>query len=218
MFCLSFRCRFSRVTHAAANRSGRRQRGHKAYVSGREPAVGARVSSLPGPMPGPMPGLMSGLMSGGCRRAMTLLEIMLAAVIMAMLLGPFLSNLVSQAKISEETEKLQMALKILQSIKEECMSVRFKDFIMFGEKHEPDDNGFYNLDDMFFPHSRDEVISFQKKYRDFQVSGNFKFIKRKDRDPDNKTVIYVKLLVVWFQPGAGEKNREMSYLIVDPRI
>lgn len=152
------------------------------------------------------------------RRAMSLLEVVLAATILALILGPFLTNLVSQAKITEETEKLQMALKILQSVKEETMSVRFKDYIMYEEKTPPDADGFLPLDDMFYPLSRDEVLKFQKKYRDFKVTGTFKFVKRKDRDPKDKTIVYVKLRIVWHQPSFGERQRETSFMIIDPRI
>ncbi|MBI3038922.1 type II secretion system protein [bacterium] len=151
------------------------------------------------------------------KRAITLLEVVLATLILIIVLGPFLRNLISQAKTGEDTEKLQMATKILQSSKEELMAVRFKDFVAFADKSTPNENKEFTLDDMFYPTAKEEVLKFQKKYRDFEVSGTFKFVERKNRDPKERSTIFFRIEVTWFQPNAGTQKRSTSMTIIDPK-
>lgn len=151
------------------------------------------------------------------KRGMTLLEVVIAVVILVIVLGPFLRNLVWHAKTGEDTEKIQMAIKILQSVKEELMSVRFKDFVTYATKNPPTGGEDYVLDDMFFPESKKEVLNFQTKYRDFDLVGTFKFVQRKGRDPKEKTMISAHVEVTWEQPQTGKQKRTLSLTIVDPK-
>ncbi|MFZ2955769.1 MAG: prepilin-type N-terminal cleavage/methylation domain-containing protein [Candidatus Ozemobacteraceae bacterium] len=151
------------------------------------------------------------------KRGYTLIEVVIAALLLAAVLGPFLSHIVSFAKSGEDNEKLQMATNILASVKEELMSVRFKDFLLYADKGKPDANNEYILDDMFYPHSKDQVMEFQKKYRDFDVKGVFKFVQRKGRDPKERSMLHAKIEVTWEQPKIGKQTRETSVSIIDPK-
>ncbi len=147
----------------------------------------------------------------------TLIEVILSLFILALVLGPFLRGLVGQAQVGEDTEKLQMAAKMLQSVKEEVAAVRFRDFRTYADANQPNEAGEYKLDDMFWPHSRDEVITFQKKYRDFSVSGSYKFIKRQGREPTERSMVYFRVRVGWNQPNAGRQERSTSMILVEPK-
>ncbi len=151
------------------------------------------------------------------QRGYTLIEVILSLFILVLVLGPFLRGLGGQAQVGEDTEKLQMAAKILQSVKEEVSSVRFRDFWSYADSNSPDSGGEYKLDDMFWPHSRDEVVSYQKKYRDFNARGTFKFVKRQGRDPADRSVLFFKVWVTWTQPNAGKQERSTSMILVEPK-
>lgn len=150
-------------------------------------------------------------------RGITLVEVVLALFILALVLGPFLRNLVGQAQVGEDTEKLQMATKILQSMKEEVCTVRFRDFWTYAGKNQPDQDGWYVLDDMFWPHSKDEVMAYQKKYRDFEASGTFKFVKRQGRPPDERSMVFFRVFVAWHQPNQGRQVRSTSMIVIEPK-
>lgn len=150
-------------------------------------------------------------------RGMTLLEVILALFILALVLGPFLRGLVGQAQVGEDTEKLQMGLKILQSVKEEVCSVRFRDFWAYSDKNKPNEAGEYVLDDMFWPHSKEEVMNYQKKYRDFEASGTFKYVKRQGRPAEDHSVVFFRVFVTWVQPNAGKQVRSTSMIVVEPK-
>ena|GEM_PF-2162920 len=147
----------------------------------------------------------------------TLLEVVLSLFILALVFGPFLQGLVSQAKVGEDTEKLQMAIKILQSVKEEVSTVRFKDFWAFADKNKPDADGNYNLDDMFWPHSKEEVLDYQRKYRDFDVTGMLRFVPRQGREAEERSLVYFKVNVTWTQPNMGKQKRSTSMMVVEPK-
>lgn len=147
----------------------------------------------------------------------TLVEVVIAALLLAAVLGPFLTHIITFSKTGEDSEKLQMATNILASVKEELMSVRFKDFITYADKGKPDKDGIYPLDDMFFPHSKEQVMQFQKKYRDFDITGTFKFVQRKGRDPKERTMLFARVEVTWEQTKIGKQMRETSVSIIDPK-
>lgn len=147
----------------------------------------------------------------------TLIEVVIAALLLAAVLGPFLTHIITFSKTAEDTEKLQMATNILASVKEELMSVRFKDFITYADKGKPDKDNSYPLDDMFYPHSKEQVMNFQKKYRDFNITGTFKFVQRKGRDPKERTMLHARIEVTWEQAKIGKQSRETSVSIIDPK-
>jgi len=151
------------------------------------------------------------------KQGFTLLEVVIATVLLVIVLGPFLSSLLWHSKKGEDTEKMQMAIKVLQSVKEELNSVRFKDFVTYATKNPVDEGKDYLLDDMFFPESKKEVINFQSKYRDFDLAGSFKFVQRKNRDPKEKTMISAHVEVKWGQPETGIQSKTLSLTLVDPK-
>jgi prepilin-type N-terminal cleavage/methylation domain-containing protein len=151
------------------------------------------------------------------RKGVTLLEVVIATVILVIILGPFLKNLIWQAKTTEDTEKVHMATKVLQSVKEELMAVRFKDFVTYAAKYTPDEERYFVLDDMFFPESKKEVINFQEKYRDFDLTGKFKFVQRINRDPNEKTIVSVIMEISWVQPQTGRQTKTLNLTIIDPK-
>ncbi|MBF0408537.1 MAG: hypothetical protein HQM10_14395 [Candidatus Riflebacteria bacterium] len=150
-------------------------------------------------------------------RGMTLIEVILALLIMLLMVGTFLRVVMNLAQVGEDNEKMQMANKILQSIKEEICSVRFEDFHTFTSRNQAGQNGDYLLDDIFWPHSREEVMNYQRRYRDFEASGTFKYVQRSGRDPMDHSVIYFKVFVTWFQPNAGKPVKSLSMIIVEPK-
>lgn len=150
-------------------------------------------------------------------RGFTLIEVILSLFILALVLGPFLRGLVGQAQVGEDTEKLQMASKILQSVKEEVTAVRFRDFRTYADSSQPGETGDYKLDDMFWPHSRDEVVNYQKRYRDFSVTGTFRFIQRQNREKTDRSMIFFRVRVAWNQPNAGMQERFTSMILVEPK-
>lgn len=150
---------------------------------------------------------------------MSLLEVVIALSLLAVILAPVLTSVKEQAKISEDTEKLFMANRILQSIKEEITAVKFRDFWEYTNKVKPNSNGEYDLDDMFWPHTKNEVLRFQQKYRDFEVYGTFKYVKRSNEDKNlyNKSIIYYKIYIKWDQPNKGKQVKTYSNILVEPK-
>jgi prepilin-type N-terminal cleavage/methylation domain-containing protein len=151
------------------------------------------------------------------RNGMTLVEVTIAVVILVIVLGPFLKNLIWHAKTGEDTEKMAMAIKILQSVKEEVQAVRFKDFTTYADKITPDASDSFHLDDMFFPESRNQVIKFQDKYRDFELTGSFKFVHRVNRDVKERSMLSALIEVTWDQPKVGKQRKTLSITVVDPK-
>lgn len=148
------------------------------------------------------------------KHGVTLLEIVFAVFILIATLVPIYMSLNRQAASAEDTEKMQMAEKILTSIKEELQATDFKRFVTYAKDNQPDAQKRYPLEDGFYPTSLDRILTFQKKYRDFKTSGQWFFILRGGQS-DN-SLIQVNMKVTWVQPE-GVKERTSSVVLVAPR-
>ncbi len=149
------------------------------------------------------------------RRGLSLLEIVIAIFILAMVAFPFVRGVSSSAKHIENTEKMQMARKIHQSVKEELMSVPFREFVEYADTLGAEPADGYPLDSSFYPNSLTEVEKFQQKYRDFSLDGVFKFIARQGRDPKERAMILVTLDVTWNQPGKGKERSSTGLTLIN---
>lgn len=129
-------------------------------------------------------------------------------------IAPIYWAMTRQAQSAEDTEKLQMAERILTSIKEELQATDYLKFVKYAKENPPDGQKKYNLEDGFYPTSLDKILAFQKKYRDFRISGQFFFILRGGQE--DKTMLQVNLKCNWRQPD-GEKERTTSLLLMAPR-
>jgi len=148
-------------------------------------------------------------------RGVSLLEIVIAIFILAMVAFPFVRGVSSSAKHIENTEKMQMARKIHQSVKEELMSVPFREFVEYADKLGAEPAEGYPLDSFFYPNSHEEVEKYQQKYRDFALAGTFKFIQRQGRDPNERAMILVTLDVTWDQPGKGKEKSSTGLTLIN---
>jgi hypothetical protein len=143
----------------------------------------------------------------------TVVEVIIAAAILIIAIFPFMRAIGTSAKSVDTTEKTQMANKFLQSIKNELVAMKFKEFALYAQKIGPEPADGYILDDMFFPGTWQNLQEFQKKYRDFKVSGNFKFVARK-KNPLDRSVIFVNLEISW---DDGKQKKTDSITIVDSK-
>lgn len=149
------------------------------------------------------------------RHGLSLLEIVIAVFILAMVAFPFVRGVSSSAKHIENTEKAQMARKIHQSVKEELMSVPFREFVEYADKIGAEPAEGYPLDSFFYPNSLTEVEKYQQKYRDFRLDGIFRFIARQGRDPKERAMILVTLDVTWDQPGKGKERSSTGLTLIN---
>lgn len=149
---------------------------------------------------------------------LSLVEIMIAIFILAMVATPFVRGVSTSAKHIENNEKAQMARKIHQSVKEELMSVPFREFIEYARKMGPEPPEGYLLDTFFYPNSFEAVEKYQRKYRDFELRGMFRFIPREGRDPTERVMILVTLDVVWQQPGLGQQKSSTGVSLIDSNL
>ena len=115
------------------------------------------------------------------KRAITLVEITLACVILIIAIVPLIRNSHSTAEKAIETEKIQMAERILESIKSEMMTMQFKTFYDRAESESLDPNiagpfelsdrgaghpAVYNLED-----SRSEIIEHNILHQAYDQAG-----------------------------------------------
>jgi len=150
------------------------------------------------------------------RRGFTLFEVILAAMIMILALIPLLRALGTSARVADNAEKVQVAQKVLQSIKDELVAVKFMDFHAYAKKMDvagKANNGEYELDDMFFPGTYDNLLQLRKKYPDLTVAGTFKFVTR-TKNPRDRSVIFVQLQISWEK---GKHKLSDSLTLVDSK-
>ncbi|MBU1109353.1 MAG: hypothetical protein KKB51_21920 [Candidatus Riflebacteria bacterium] len=150
-------------------------------------------------------------------RAVTLVEICLALVILMVALVPLTRISSSDAVTVIETEKIQMAERILESIKTEVMAMPFKRFYerIDADGVGADEVGPFVLSDGFYPISFSEVITIQKEYKDFEVVGTWTFLLKGDK-PD-RTMVQTDIACSFSRAGnAPPVVRNKSFLIVKP--
>ena len=91
------------------------------------------------------------------------------------------------------TEKIQMADKILQSIREEVIATDYKAFPKAAFLVKNDYTGEFSMaPDLFFPAAQADVVEAQRRFKDYVVEAKYWFPNL----PDTKSV-QVELVVTW---------------------
>lgn len=157
-------------------------------------------------------------MKNNNKKAVTLIEISLAALILVMAIIPLVTMSNNDAAKAIETEKIQMAERILESIKSEMMTMQFKTFYDRAEIDglDKESAGPFELSDGYYPVTYSEVLKIQQQYKDFQVVGSWSYLL--DGEKIDKTVVNASVSCSFTRPGAGIPPivRHKSFLIVKP--
>ena len=153
---------------------------------------------------------------------MTLIEILIAVCIIGLAIIPIYRHISGQAAVNLQTEKIQMADKILQSIKEEMMALPYKTFTERSKTANKNDLGQFVLTDDLYPVTLQEVLAIQKKYKDFQVTGSWFFLMRETGEGKvDNNVAQVDVKITWSIPGAATgpatSERTRSFVLVAPK-
>jgi hypothetical protein len=151
-----------------------------------------------------------------CSKGVTLVEICIALTILVVALVPLMRMSSGDATTAIETEKIQMAERILESVKSEVMAMPFKRFYERIEADNEDENkaGPFSLSDGFYPVSLNEVLEIQKKYKDFAVVGTWSFLLKSGKI--DKTMVQADIECSFSRAGAKPLVRNKSFLIVRP--
>ncbi len=153
------------------------------------------------------------------RRAVTLVEITLALAILIIAIIPLLRMSSDDAATAIETEKIQIAERILESVKSELFALPFKRFYERSEADEADgeDKNFagpFELSDGFYPISLGKVLEIQQKFKDFKVVGSWSYLM-KDGKID-KTMVQADVSCSFSRARGSEVLRKKSFLLVKP--
>ena len=128
---------------------------------------------------------------------MSLLEVFIAGFILVLGIIPLIRNSQADAEKAIETEKIQMAERILESIKSELMTMKFGVFYERAKAESLDEKaiGPFPLNDAYYPSSIDKVLEIQQKYKDFQVVGTWSWaIKDEDKQEPDKTMVRAEIM------------------------
>lgn len=153
------------------------------------------------------------------KHGVTLVEITLAALILVTAIIPLITMSHNDASKAVETEKIQMAERILESVKSELMTTKFNTFYERGELENPDKNytGPFVLSDGYFPSALSEVVKVQQQYKDFEVIGTWSYVVDDSGKPD-KTMVQAEVSCSFSRPVPGHDPiiRKKAFLIVKP--
>ncbi len=154
-----------------------------------------------------------------CKRTstgVTLVEITIALAILLLALVPLSRMSSSDATTAIETEKIQMAERILESIKSEIMAMPFKKYYERADAEGADTDfaGPFQLSDGFYPISLNEVLKIQTKYKDFAVEGTWSFLTREGKA--DRTMVQVDVECSFSRAGGPAVLRKKSFLVVRP--
>ena len=152
---------------------------------------------------------------------MSLLEVFIAGFILVLGIIPLIRNSQADAEKAIETEKIQMAERILESIKSELMTMKFGVFYERAKAESLDEKaiGPFPLNDAYYPSSIDKVLEIQQKYKDFQVVGTWSWaIKDEDKQEPDKTMVRAEIMCSFTRSGKDKKplERRKAFLIVRP--
>lgn len=157
------------------------------------------------------------------KRAMSLLEVFIAGFILVLGIIPLIRNSQADAEKAIETEKIQMAERILESIKSELMTMKFNTFYTRAKSESLDENsiGPFPLNDAYYPSSYNNVVEVQQKYKDFEVVGTWSWAITKDehdKDIPDKTMVRAEIMCSFTRSGKDKKTleRRKAFLIVRP--
>ena len=155
------------------------------------------------------------MLSNNNKNGTTLLELFLAISIMLITLIPIFYHSSGDADTILETEKIQKADQILESLKEELMAMPFKKFnkATEGAKGEQLKQKF-ELANGFYPVTFTKVLKLQKKYKNFQIVGTWSYLIRNKKV--DQTMVQVDVEVYWNRKGEKPLIRKKSMLIVKP--
>ncbi len=150
------------------------------------------------------------------RQGLTLVEITIAIAILILALVPLTQMSSGDATTAIETEKIQMAERILESVKSELMAMPFKKFYERAEAEGADKDfaGPFQLSDGFYPISLNEVLKIQQKHKDFAVVGSWSFLARDGKL--DRTMVQTDISCSFSRAGGPQVVRNKSFLIVRP--
>lgn len=147
------------------------------------------------------------------RCGLSLLEIFIAVTLLVLAIVPLYRHLTTESARNLETEKIQMADRILQSLKEELVALPFSEFYRRIEGA-PDPDGPFDIEG-YYPVTLVAVLETQKKFKDFKIEGVWSFLMRNDGKRD-KTMIQVDAKCTWTTVGKI-MERTKSFLLVAPK-
>lgn len=152
------------------------------------------------------------------RKAITLVEITLAVTILVIAIIPLFTMSSNDAAKAIETEKIQMAERILESVKSELMTMQFKTFYERAEAEclDKESAGPFVLSDGYYPVSYSDVLKIQSQYKDFKVIGTWSWVM--DGEKVDKTMVQADIECSFSKPGPNVPPvvRKKSFLIVKP--
>jgi len=163
----------------------------------------------------PMP-VLSIKKSENPTRGITLVEITIALAILILALIPLTRLSSGDAVTAIETEKIQMAERILESVKSGLMAMPFKKFYERAEAEGADKDfaGPFQLSDGFYPISLSEVLKVQAKHKDFAIDGTWQFLLSDGKV--DRTMVQADISCSFSRAGASPVVRKKSFLIVRP--
>lgn len=146
-------------------------------------------------------------------RGLSLIEVFIAIAILMLAVIPIYRHSTRDAVQAIETEKIQQAEQILESIREELRAMPFRRFNKATEGTE--EAGPFVLPSGFFPVTYDEVLEIQRTEKGFDFEGTWKYVVRAGEV--SRDMVEVDLTVTWKRPGRLEPlRRDLSMLIVRP--
>jgi len=154
-------------------------------------------------------------MQTNTNKGTTLLEIFMAISIMMIALIPIFYHSSGDAEKILETEKIQKADHILESLKEELIAMPFKKFNKATKGGTADElKQKFELPSGFFPVTFTKVLKLQKKYRNFNIAGTWSYLIRNKKV--DQTMVQVDMEVNWPSKGTKPLRRTKSMLVVKP--
>ncbi len=138
-------------------------------------------------------------------------------LILALGLIPIYRHISRQASVSVETEKIQMAEHILESIKEELTGMPYAKLYEFAKDMQKDELGNRPLEDGMYPLSNVKVLDIQKKFKDFKVSGTWRFMERPVPGGIDTSMTQVETLAQWTSADGKPRERTRTFMLIAPR-
>ncbi len=140
------------------------------------------------------------------RSGFTILEIVVATLVFMLAAIPLYRALSAGAEREIDSTKLSMARKILESVRAEVSAKSFDDLSnLIGGS-----TSLVDLPTGAYPNTFSEVLTVQKKYKDFALT-----VKARFATPGS--VIEVKGSVIWTSiKGLPHAPEELTFLIIKP--
>lgn len=117
----------------------------------------------------------------------SLVEVTIAVFVFILAAWPIYNAITEGAKREIDSTKLAMARKINESVRSEVMSQKFQDVADAVGAN----TTFSPLDDRFYTKAKLDVLDFQKKYKDFELSVEGRV------DETRHSVLHFKAAVTW---------------------